>query len=167
MLKDFKEQYEELEKTKEFTEFKQTNPNYYLAHGFAQLNNKFEPTKDWQIGYYSKENDHLAIFDMNDLKEPQFDEAFKDGGVIDELKVEEEQISVHQALEKSKSLLEEKYLGELIMNVLVIFQTINNEPTYNLTFITQTFAMITLHISAKTGDVVKEIKNSVLDLKKQ
>ena len=166
MLKDFKEQQRELEKTIEFKKFHENNKTYYLAHGFAQLNKDFEPTKNWQIGYYSKEKDHLAIFDINNLQEPSFEEAFKDGGIIEELKIEDEQISLEEALDLAKKKLFDDYKGEIVNTVLVIVQAIEGEPTFNFTFVTQNFSMITIHVNARTKTITKEIKNSVLDLKK-
>lgn len=168
MVKDFAEIHEKLVKSDAYNKFQEENKEYYLAHGFVQLDRKYNATKDWQVGFYSKKNDNLAIFETNPPKFASFDDAFKDGGVISELKYDSEKfLTTNECLNKAKNLLEEKYKGEIIMNIIVILQTIDKNPAYNLTFITQAFSMITIHVNAISGEIIKEVKNSVLDLKKK
>ena len=168
MVEDFKEIHEKLVKSDAYSKFQEENKGYYLAHGFVQLDSKYNAAKDWQVGFYSKENDNLAVFETNPPEFASFDEAFKEGGVISELKYDSEKfLRTTECLEKAKNLLTEKYIGEITMSVILILQVINNNPTYNLTFITQAFSMITIHVNALSGEITKEVKNSVLDLKKE
>lgn len=168
MIEDFAKIYEKLVDSDAYKQFQRDHEGYYLAHGFVQLDNKYEAAKDWQLGFYSIEKDNLAVFETNTPKLLSFDEAFKDGGTISELKFDKDKFVTTQfALEYGKNLLAEKYKGELVMNVIVILQVIGEQPTYNLTFITQAFSMITIHVDALSGEIKKEVKNSVLDLKKQ
>jgi len=168
MVEDFKEIHEKLVKSDAYNKFQKENKGYYLAHGFVQLDSKYNASKDWQVGFYSKDNDNLAIFETKPPEFASFDDAFKEGGIINELKYDSEKfLSTNECLDKAKKILEEKYKGEITMNVILILQVINNNPTYNLTFITQAFSMITIHVNALTGEITKEVKNSVLDLKKK
>ena len=168
MVDDFSEIYAKVVSSTDYVQFKEKHKGYVLAHGFVQLNKKFEVEKPWQLGFYSKENDNLAIFETNPVKHLSFDEAFKDGGTIDELKFDPKTFkSTKDVLEIAKINLNEKHKGELVMNVIMILQSINSKPVYNMTFITQTFSMITMHVDALSGDIIKETKSSILDLKKQ
>jgi hypothetical protein len=167
MVTNFSQVYDKLVNSDAYKTFLKKNKGYYLAHGFVQLDNKYKAAKDWQIGFYSVEKDNLAVFDTNPPKHLSFDEAFKEGGIISELKFDPKTfLSTTEVLEKGKTILMEKYKGELVMNVIVILQVIGEKPVYNFTFITQAFSMITIHINAISGEIIKEVKSSVLDLKK-
>jgi hypothetical protein len=167
MVEDFKEIHEKLVKSDAFSSFQEENKGYYLAHGFVQLGSKDGAAKDWQVGLYSPKKDNLAVFDTNPPEFLSFDEAFKEGGIINELKYDPKTfLTTADCLAKAKTVLKEKYKGEITMSTIVILQMINKLPTYNFTFITQAFSMISIHVNALSGEITKEVKNSVLDLKK-
>lgn len=167
MVTDFLIHYKNLLESEEYNLFRTEHPGYYLAHGFVQLNKNYDEEKDWQIGLYSPEKDNLAVFNTNPIKHLSFDEAFKKEGIIQELVTGDDFLSTSECLEKAKELLIEKYKGELVMNVIVILQMIAEKAVYNFTFITQAFSMITIHVDVTSGEIIKEVKNSVLDLKKE
>lgn len=167
MIREFSDALSELLDSKEYESFKTKHPSYYLAHGFTQLDKNFEQTKPWQIGLYSKEKDNLAVFITDPLSLQPFEEAFKDGGHINELKEPHSFISSDEAIKQVKEILSKKHSHEIPESFLVILQVINAVAVYNITAITIAFSMISTHIDAKTGEIRKENKSSVMDLKKK
>lgn len=167
MVREFADALTEVLDSKEYETFSKDYPSYHLAHGFIQLDKNFNQTKEWQIGFYSKNNDNLAVFETNPLKQNEFEEAFKDGGHIDELQNPLNFISTDEAIKKVKEILNEKHSHEIPNSFLVILQVIKGIPVYNITAITIAFSMISIHIDANTGEIAKENKASVMDLKKK
>lgn len=167
MTKEFQEVLEQVRNSEEYKKFSKVYNDYYLAHGFIQLDKEFNQAKEWQIGFYSLTNDNLAVFETSPIKQLPLEEAFKDGGTISELKDSKKFISTKEAIEKVKIILDEKHSHEIPNSFLLILQTINNIPIYNITAITSAFSMISTHINAITGEIVKENKSSVLDLSKK
>ena len=109
MVEDFKEIHEKLVKSDAFSSFQEENKGYYLAHGFVQLDSKDGVAKDWQVGLYSPKKDNLAVFETNPPEFISFDEAFKEGGIINELKYDSKIfLSTNNCLEKAKNILKEK-----------------------------------------------------------
>lgn len=167
MVRDFVDAVSEIMDSPEYEKFSKDHPKYYLAHGFTQLDQNYSQTKEWQIGFYSVRNDNLGVFDTNPAVLLPFEEAFKDGGTIDELKQHMEFIPTSQAIETVKNLLNEKHSHEIPNSFLIIVQMIKGVPTYNITAITMAFSMLITHINALTGEIIKESKSSVLNLSKQ
>ena len=64
-----------------------------------------------------------------------------------------------------KEHLEEKYSEQVPSSYMIILQVIENIPVYNITSITEAFAMINTRINAKTGEMVLEEMRSILDLR--
>ncbi|MCA9477829.1 MAG: hypothetical protein KC535_01645 [Nanoarchaeota archaeon] len=166
MVVELNEALKEVLQSKEYESFSKEHQGYYLAHGFIQLEGDFSGKKSWQIGFYSPENDNLGVFETQPVKFQPLQDAFKDGGTISQLQDPKDFIPTETAISKIKKLLEEKHSHEVPHSGLIIVQVINDIPVYNITIITAAFSMITTHINALTGELVKENKSSVLDLKK-
>ncbi len=166
MVREFADAISEILDSSMYEKFLQEHPGYHLAHGFTQLDQNFVQTKNWQVGFYSPKQDHLGVFNTDPLELLPFEDAFKDGGTIAELKDPLSFISTDEAMKIIKALLQEKHSHEISNSFLVILQVIEGVPVYNITAITMAFSMISTHINALTGDIIKENKSSVLDLKK-
>mgnify|MGYP001066127870 CR=1 FL=1 len=142
--------------------------DYYPAHIFLQLDKNYEATNNCQVGFYSKEKDNLCMFEI--IKEESnflaYEEAFKEGGVIEELQIENEDVSFQTAKDKFLELCKEKYPAEIINNYIVIAQNIKGNNVLNCTAISLSFAMISIHIDIESLEIIFEQKNSILDLKK-
>lgn len=163
-MKEFKEAYDEIIASKDYKTFAKKQPTYYLAHGFIQLDENFKPSTDWQIGFYSKEQDNLAVFTTNPPTLKGIEEAFKDGGVIDQLTLST--IPATEAIRNVQTILKENYENEQATSSIVIVQSIDKQAIYNITVITKTFSMIICKINATNAQIIEHKKQSILDLKK-
>ncbi len=164
LMQEFNDIYDEIIAHDEYKKFSKENKDYYLAHGFLQLDEKFNPSTPWQVGFYSEKNDDIAVFETNPIKLKDVEEAFKEGGIIDMLSVPI--IPTSQALDIIKKLLAEEYAQEQGSSTILIVQSIGGQAVYNITIITKTFSMIITRIDAKSGEIISHDKRSILDLKK-
>ncbi len=167
MTKQFLEIYEQVTTSDEFKKFTEEHPTYYLAHGFIQLDKNKNISKEWQIGFYSKDHDNLALFQTQpEIKFVGFEDAFKDETIIDKLDVEKIKIDVNKAEELIGGLLATDYSEENPTSYIIILQSEAGKPLYNITVVTASFAMITIQVSAEEGKILSHVKRSILSLKK-
>ncbi len=166
-MKEFSAVNDELLSSEAYKEFHEEYPNYYLAHGFAQLHANYEANGSWQLGFYSPKKDDLSVFATEPIKHMAFEKAFKEGGLIGELKFTKEFISTEKVLQLVKDGMKEDYSDQIAMNVILILQVIGERPLYNITVVTQAFAMIVFRIDALSGTIILQQKKSVMDLKKE
>lgn len=165
MINDFKKIIDELINSKEYSDFKIKNKDYYLAHGFVQLNANFTLKSNWQIGFYSPKKDNLAVFETNPIKLLPFEKAFKKDGEISELKNIQNLKTTNEILELLKIHHKKKYLSQIPSSYLIIVQIIENIPVYNITTITTSFSMINIRFNALTGEIILDECRSILDLR--
>jgi len=165
MVADFQTILNELLNSKEFKEFNKKNNSYYLAHGFVQLNKDLTEKSSWQIGFYSKEKDNLAVFETKPIKLIDFEEAFKKEGHIDKLNLTPDFKTTKQILTLLKEHITKKYSSQSPNSYLMIVQVIDGKEVYNVTTITEAFSMINTRFDAKTGEIVLDEIRSILDLR--
>jgi hypothetical protein len=166
MIKKFSDILQEVQKSEAYTTFIKEHPEYYLAHGFIQLDKEFATSKDWQLGFYSKEKDNLALFHTEPIKFVGFEDAFKEDGHIDELKFTSSYIDIDSVKKLVGGLLATEYSNEEASSFICILQTIDTKPLYNITAITSSLAMISIRIHAEIGEILSHKKSSILSLKK-
>ncbi len=153
---------EKVEDSDAYNEWIKDNPDYYIVHVFIMSD---KPT---QVGYYSKEQDNIVTFNIEEdvVSRNEPEESFKDGGVIEKLELSKVMVDLEGARDKSESLRKEKYPEEVVDNEMIILQTIDSEPTYNITLITKAFNFINIKMKAEDKTIKEEKKSSILDLKK-
>jgi hypothetical protein len=164
MVDNFRDVYARLQDTVAYTTFKKEKPEYVLAHGFLQLDANAKVSKPWHVGFYSPKQDDLAIFTSPDFG-LSFDKAFKDGGTIAPLQWMESFKTTEEVFAVVREQLKNAHPQELPFTYLFILQTIDAQPRYNVTVVTQSFKMLNFLIDPLTATVVKETAQSVMDLK--
>ena len=154
-----------LESDPEFKEWKQDNPDYYLAHIFFMV----EPNKPFQfdIGFYHLEKNLMTTFLLSDsdiqIKPDQ--EIFKDPEhPIKELDPAQVKIEYDKAMKLSNQVQQEHYKADLPSKEIVILQNIPQGLVWNITFMTQTFKTLNIKIDAASGDIVGHKIHSLMDL---
>ena len=105
---DFKDVLQEVKASKAYSGLCKNYPEFYLAHGFMQLDANYAMTKRWQVGYYSIKEDKLAVFSTDPVTLQPFEEAFKDGGIIKELT----EVDSLKTTEEILSIVREELKGE-------------------------------------------------------
>lgn len=166
MVKKFSEILNDIKESESYKEFIKNNEDYYLAHGFIQLDKDFKVSKDWQLGFYSLEKDNLALFHTKPIKFVGFEDAFKKEGTIDELKFDENFIDIDKVETIVSELMAKEYSEETSTSYICIIQNLNGKELFNITSITASLSMITMRIDAKSGEIIDYKKSSILDLKK-
>lgn len=164
MIDDFLKVLELLENSEQFKQFKEKHKEYYLAHGFIQLDENLNEKSCWQIGYYSKENDNLAIFDLKPINLLPFEKAFKKEGIISKLETKNI-VPTNEVLKKIAKHLQLNYKQYIPNSYLLIIQVINDVPVFNITAITTSFHMINIRLNAITLEIILNEIKSILDLR--
>lgn len=145
---------EAVEKSSLFKEWKKQHPQAYLVHLFSMGG-------QIQIGYYDKKADAITTFIIGrEITQTIDTEIFRQHKVIPALSRKD----VHISLEKAKEIASTcivKYHDTPAKEILVL-QTIENKPVYNITFITAAFKMLNVKINAKTGEILKEDMQSLM-----
>jgi len=154
-----------LEKSKEFKRFGKEHPGFYLAHCFTMLD-EGEKKYNWELGYYSDKKDKLVVFETSPaIKLRDEDDPFKREGVIRKLDMNEVKISLARALEICDKLAKDKYSAHSITKRIIILQNID-KPVYNITHVTRSFSIMNVKIDAKTGDIISQNLQSIMQLGK-
>jgi len=155
-MMEIKEIIENLEKTKEFKDYKKENEFSFLTHIFHMD----DPANkdDFQVGYYNKDDTITTFIISKDQVKvmPEAEIFKKPDAKIKKLDLDEVKISIEQSDKISKDILEKKYKQETPSKRILILQNIEEGLIYNITFITQTSSMINIKIDAKTGEVIHE-----------
>jgi len=147
---------QELKLIKESEEFK---PDLYLCSIFI-FNDKT------QFDFYSKKTKLVTSFVVEGDKvnllnrDKVFQKEKKD---LEELKLENVKIDLDKATEIVNNSV--KKHNETTTKKIIILQQ-NQIPLWNISAITSTFNIINIKINAETGEVLGEIKESILNFKK-
>ncbi|MFH0870474.1 MAG: PepSY domain-containing protein [archaeon] len=154
-----------VEKSKEFKSFKKSNPGFYLAHCFTMLD-EGEKKYNWELGYYSDKKDKLVVFEtVPAVKLRDEDDPFKREGIIKRLDMNEVKTSLARALEICDVLAKDKYSAHAITKRIIVLQNID-KPVYNITHVTRSYSILNVKIDAKTGEIISQNLQSIMQLGK-
>lgn len=137
-----------------FKEWQSANKNAFLAHAFVMLD---EANKDtWQIGFYTKETERMVTFVVSStVTHTPEQEVLKSDGEIEKLDAAAVKLSVEDALLAAKKCYAENYGKEITFKQFFIIQTIDHAPTFNITYLTQSFKTVNIKINARDGKILK------------
>lgn len=144
-----------LNKSKEYTEWKKNHADFYLAHAFVMID---EPNKDiMQIGYYDDKTDRMATFIVSPDKISVVpdQEVMRAEQHISTLDLGKIKLTIEEALAVSKKCLDENYKKEPIMKSFFIIQELEGIPLFNITYLTTGFKAINIKINAIDGKIIK------------
>ncbi len=160
-----KEKLSLLEKSRIFQEWKKENKASFLAHIFRMYDKANEDV--WQFGYYNADDTITTfILEQEEVKEIPEQEIFKkEKKKLSPISIEKISISFSEAVDKAKAVQEEKYKQHPIMKIIAILQKLEAQ-VYNITFVTQTFGTLNIHIDSSTGDVLSDRFTSLMDIAK-
>ena len=157
MLSDLSEGYKRVVSSKKI--------DGYLCSVFVMANVERLEQSNWQFDFYDKKKDTITSYVCGEeIKEINTDsDVFKeDHVVLKELDLAEVKFSFEEALRKAKKILKTKH--ESANKVIVVLQY-SKIQMWNITFLTNTFNMLNIKISAKNGKVVEEKLASLLSFK--
>lgn len=150
----FKEALEKLQAHDEFRQWKEENPHHYLAHGFTMHDKQVKP--GWQIGFYNTKEDRIVVFTIEgeDVTRNPPSELFKKDSGVKELVIEEVTSDIDEALAAAESHRAEKYKGHEPMKTIVLLQHLQRGQLWNISFVTNTFAVCNVKLDSKTLEVL-------------
>ncbi len=145
---------EAVEKSSLFIDWKKQHPDSYCVHMFCM-------NEQTQVGYYEKKTDTMTTFILGkDITLQEDKEIFKKHKTIPPLNLAQVKISLEEAKNIVKKIL--KKYPDSITKEIIVLQTIEKEPAYNMTFITATFKMLNVKINAENGQILKEEMQSLM-----
>jgi len=141
----------------------------YLVHFFVMMPT-FSTSLDTthvQIGFYSKSEDVVTSFDIEGESVSQMppQEAFKKEAHIAALSFGLVTVDFKDGYTKALELQKEKYPGDTPTKVIFLLQQFENKAVYNITFITTSFNVLNVKISAEDGSVLADKKESLMAFK--
>lgn len=155
---DIKEKQDSLEKTSIFKGWKKNHADAYLVH-FLWFG-----TEEVSIGYYDQKADTITTFQCGrEITKTEDTEIFKEQKTIPQLAIEKIRISCGRAKEIVENRRQQNYPHDVPTKEIIILQTINSKPMYNISIVTNTFKLITIRINAETGVVEEEKIRPLMD----
>lgn len=145
----------ELEKRKEFIDWRKLHKASFLAHVFVLLD---EQNKDiFQLGFYNPENKKMSTFIMSktNVEFIADQDIVESGNEIKELSVSKCNISIDDALAAGRKVKDEFYKNEFVLKHFFIIQEFEGVPIYNITYFTQSLKAVNIKISAVDNRVLK------------
>ena len=161
-----KEDIKRLENSKEFKEWKDSNPKSYLSDFFCILDTESKDDNMWQIDFYNPNNDTITSFELPADKRKKCSLKSKDSKIFKQEQATVEKLSLtnvqwtdKNAIELAKDYLKDNHKGENPTKTILILQH-NKElkkEIWNLTFITSSLNMFNAKIDAKMIRVFDEV----------
>lgn len=159
-----KEAVNGLESNDRFQAWKEENSNTYLCHCMQMMN---EADDSWYLGYYNKTDDKITTFIISAtaLSKESTEKVFKEPGkTVEELKIDQINISYKDALDLAKETCTKNYPTDLPSKNIVIVQTLEKTPTFNITFVTLAMSTVNIKINAETKELISHKKTSLMEL---
>ena len=171
-----KEDIKRLENSKEFKEWKDSNPQSYLSDFFCILDTESKDDNIWQIDFYNPDNDTMTSFELPADKRKKCNLKSADSKIFKQEKEAVEKLSLidvqwtdKNTIELAKDFLKEKHKGENPTKTILILQ--NNKELkktiWNLTFITSSLNMFNAKIDAKNGNILDSFLRPATSLRSE
>lgn len=159
---EIKKLVQDLEDNSEFKKWKLDHPIAFISHLFTKINQDFDITERWDIGYFCQDKEKVTIFvkdDKNNFLLKNVDDVFKKKmDKVEPLNLSKAELNFQQAQNKVKSYLNDKfpnYQG-LLGNGFVILQSLNEKIVWNFSIITKKMSMVNIKLSAVDGSFISK-----------
>lgn len=150
----------DVEKSKEFQEWKKLHKDYFLSHIFGSA------TEQVQLGYCDPSFSKICTFSIREgdiFLEPE-DEIFKKPETkILPLKPEVIIVQWEKAIELAEEFQKKSYPEHQSKKSIVILQHLEIGQVYNITFITASMHTINIKLDAESGKVLEHRLISLFD----
>ncbi len=159
-----KTKYESLLESEIFRKWKENNPETYLAHAFAILDNKSDG--EWQFGYYNFTSGLMTSFFMKEegiTYSPETEVFKKEETTVSELYMEDIKIDFKEALSIVDTLIRQKYSSEQPAKNIVLLQAIDIGAIWNISIMTLHFNVLNVKIDAGDGRILEDKLVSAMD----
>jgi uncharacterized membrane protein YkoI len=137
------------------------NSDSYLTSFLCQLDGNSMDTR-WIIHFYDPIHDTMFSFD-NETKEVQGPlEIFKEQDFVPELDLDTVHIEFEEAI---KLAIENALPAKDFKKTVVVLQTIEDVPVWNITLLAATFHALNIRIDARDGDILRKEPIELFDWK--
>ena len=158
MVSDLKKEFERVNQSSEFKEFK----GYYLSSCFLFYEKLDEAV--WQLNFYNPKKDEMAVFKCDKNLEVKGSEKVvkKDKSKIKELNLKKVKIGFEKALKNIEEFMSKEYKEEKPAKTIVILQSQGNKIMWNISFLTTSSNVLNIRLDASTGKVLEDKLESIL-----
>jgi len=162
-IMDFADIINTIESSKEFKDFINEHPQYYLVHVFRIVDN--DVPSNWQIGYYSKDSDKIVVFEYNNdlvmMHAPE--DALKQQEYIQKLDIADLKLSHDNIIDIINEFYRANYKYDLLSKSIYLLQNLpEHGQVWNVTIITHNYSVINIKVDAVSGEVVKHEKHNLM-----
>jgi len=154
-MKQFKDALGVLEKSKEFKDWKEKNPESYLSYAFFVVE---DVDSDWKIGYYHKKHEKVTSFVVGEkIKvEPEEEVLQEKKAAVEALDVDKVKHDLSDAIALAVDTQKEEYSTESPKKIIAILQTLDKKQVWNVTFLTQSFNTLNFKIKSDNLKIVEK-----------
>lgn len=117
--------------------------------------------KEWRISYYNPPAHKITTFTEHSRHGTE--EPFSPESLLPKLKIFEVQIRDDEAVELATATLNKHYKNEQAQRTILVLQNLSEEAAWNITFITNTFKVINIRLSAESGKEISHTMSNVTD----
>lgn len=165
MIAELKKAVKDVQKVKEFKDFKKKNPKAYLASCVVIVDGK--KVGDWQIDFYQPSKHKMATFIVKDVVEFKGEDNIfqKEKAEVKELKLDDVKVGFDKMLKLLEDFRKKNYSGDFPNKTIIVLQTIEDYPVWNLTLLTATLKVLNVKLSAVDGKVISDHIENFLSFK--
>lgn len=147
--------------SKEYREWHDANPDHYLAHGFYMDGDNV--VGEWQVGFFNKHDNRITTFTLgNEITINPPSELFQKESGVRELITQAFESDSDEALDVANEHRKEKYKGHEPTKTMILLQHLEAGQVWNISFITNKFAVCNVKVDAKTLEIVSSSCESLL-----
>lgn len=154
MLNNLKEDFQKLINSNIFKD-----EHGYLTSCFFMSDIDKIKEQSWQFDFYNKSDDTITSYKENQIINNKSKINKEKGKTINELKIKEVNIGFKEAYEEAK-----EHITETPTKIITVIQQLE-EPTYNITFFTNTLKLVNVKINTITKDIISKTEENLLNFK--
>ena len=148
-----------------YRSWKKQHPQSFCSHFFCSLTAAGIVTSSWEAGFFDPRDSKITVFMLlpsgNFEIKPADDVFKKEDTMVEKLKMEKVNITLDQVLSTLQAQLAASFSQEKMGNGFCILQTLDDEPLWNFTFVTQSLKFANVKINAEHGAAEAQLINVV------
>lgn len=145
---DFKQALSKLQASEIFRNYQKKNPSSYLTNSLY--------IHEWQINYFSPKTNVITSFTINSkIKKKTLEAKNQKFPALNQNKI-------HVDIEKAIGMSANE-LGKSEGVTIIIIQTENSVPVWNISIPTPSLKVINVKISAESGEILERSEKSIIE----
>src|SRR3989344_1485997 len=150
---EFKQALSKLHASETFRDYQKKNASSYLTNSLH--------INEWQINYFSPKTHLITSFIINSkIKKKTLEAKNQKFPVLNKNKIH---IDVEKALSNSVNNASSNELNKSNGVTIIIIQTENSIPVWNISIPTASLKVINIKVSAESGDILEKSEKSIIE----